>query len=92
MLFPANLSISTAFENTPVPSVFEECLILQNPPWSTSVSVLASHLSLTNLLFIGSILKFCTLAGTAVFPTALNVIVAGDLDGSPIAFKLNTLT
>ncbi len=91
VLFPGNLSISVAFWNVPDPSVLGLWRILQKPPWSTSVSVLWSHLNLINFVFIGSILKFCTFPGTAVLPDAVKLKIEGLTDTSPIGFKLKTL-
>ena len=73
--------MSVAFWNVPDPSVLGLCLIRQNPPWTTSVSTEASHLRRISFELTGSILRFWTFAGGAVFPTVARVIVDGDEDG-----------
>ena len=73
-----------------MPSVFGECLTLQNPPCKTSVSTDASHLRRISFVLIGSILRFNTFAGSAVLPTVLIVMVDGFAEARLRALILNT--
>ena len=75
VVLPANASIrSTELEKVAAPEASVEWRTYTLPPCVTSTSVDKSHLSLISLSDIGSAVRFCTFAGTAVFPTALNVI------------------
>ena len=67
------------------------CLTYTLPPCITSASVDLFHLSLTNLLVIGSIERFCTLLGGEVLPCALNVKSVDVAESSNAALYEKTL-